>query len=201
MSEGGADEEVTDLEQLLDRIEEAAEEDGESVSLEEILKFVGRRSFGPVLLLAGIVTVAPIVGDIPGVPTVIGLFVLLVGVQLLFGRDHFWLPQWMLRRSMANDKLCKAIGWMRRPAAFIDRFLKPRLPMFTEGPMVHVIALVCVGIAVAMPLMEVVPFTANFAGAALTAFGLSLIAHDGLLALLAFAFTGATATFIVFNLP
>ena len=54
------------------------------------------------------------------------------------------------------------------------------------------IATVCVLIAAAMPAMEVVPLTANGAGAALTAFGLSLIAHDGLLAIVAFAFTAIT---------
>lgn len=43
--------------------------------------------------------------------------------------------------------------------------------------------------------MEVVPCSANLAGAALTAFGLALIAHDGLLALIAFAFTAGTAVY------
>lgn len=37
---------------------------------------VGRRSFGPTLLLAGLVTLAPIVGDIPGVPVLIRWFAL-----------------------------------------------------------------------------------------------------------------------------
>lgn len=48
--------------------------------------------------------------------------------------------------------------------------------------------------------LEVIPFSANVAGAALTAFGLSLIAHDGILALFAFAFTIATFGLVVYNL-
>jgi hypothetical protein len=52
-----------------------------------------------------------------------------------------------------------------------------------------------------MPAMELVPFSANGAGAALTAFGLSLIAHDGLLALLAFVFTAMTFGLVLYNLP
>ena len=40
-----------------------------------------------------------------------------------------------------------------------------------------------------MPLMELVPFSATTAGVALAAFGLAVIAHDGLLALLAFLAT------------
>ncbi len=40
-----------------------------------------------------------------------------------------------------------------------------------------------------MPAMDFVPFTANIAGVALTAFGLSIITRDGLLAVGALVFT------------
>lgn len=39
---------------------------------------VGRKSFGPLLLLAGLNMTAPVIGDIPGVPVILGVFVLLV---------------------------------------------------------------------------------------------------------------------------
>ncbi len=61
------------------------------------------------------------------------------------------------------------------------------------------IAIACIVIGIAMPAMEIVPFSANGAGAALTAFGLSLIANDGLLALLAFLFTAATFILAAFG--
>jgi len=189
----------TNLEQLLDRVGETARK-GDSVSLDAILKVVGRRSYGPLLLLAGLATLAPVIGDIPGVPTIIGTIVLLFAVQLLFGRECFWLPRWLLRRSVAGDKLGKAAGWLRRPARFVDRLLRPRLTVFAQGPAIYVVAVVCIVIALAMPVMEIVPFSANGAGVALTAFGLSLIARDGLLALLAFVFTAATAGAVVYNL-
>ena len=41
----------------------------------------------------------------------------------------------------------------------------------------------CVLTAAATPLMELVPFSANVAGIAVTSFGLALIAADGLMAL------------------
>lgn len=193
------DQELTNLEQLLDRVGEAAQGDGR-VSLGEMLDLVGRRSFGPILLMAGLITVMPIVGDIPGVPTIMGALVLLISGQLLFRREHLWFPQWLLERSVSRDKLRTALGWMRRPAQFVDRFLRPRLTVFTHHTAAYVIAIACTGIAVVMPVMEVIPFSANLAGAALTAFGLSLIAHDGLLALLAFGFTIGTFGLVVYNL-
>ena len=50
-----------------------------------------------------------------------------------------------------------------------------------------------------MPVMEVIPFSASGAGAALTAFGLALIARDGLMALLALIFTVATGGMILYH--
>lgn len=190
---------LTTLEELLDLIGEAAQDKSE-VSLDEILDVVGRRSFGPLLLVAGLITLAPIVGDIPGVPTLMGILVLLIAGQVLLRQEHFWLPRWLLNRSVTRDKLVKVLGWLRRPARFIDRLLRPRLLFFTQQAGIVAIALVCVLIAFAMPLMEVVPFSANAAGIVLTAFGLALIACDGVLAVLAFSVTTLTVGIAAYNL-
>lgn len=182
--------------------DEAGEEPDENskVSLGEVMDVVGRRSFGPLLLLAGLITLAPIIGDIPGMPTIMGIVVLLTSGQMLFGRHHFWLPGWVLNRSVKRKKLLKGVKWMRRPARFIDRLLRPRLTALTRDGGVSAIGVVSIIIALAMPAMEFVPFSANGAGAALTAFGLSLIARDGLLALIAFVFTAGTLGVVAYNL-
>lgn len=187
------------LEQLLEKLLEAAEEE-EKVSVKSLFEAVGRRSFGPVLLLTGIVALAPVIGDIPGMPTLIGLVVLLVTVQLLFGKSHFWLPQWLLKREVSSSKLKKSIGWMKKPAKFIDRLIRPRLQWFVKGASVKVIAATSAAIALAMPMMEIVPLTANVAGAALAAFGLALIAGDGLLALIALVLSVSTIGLAVANI-
>lgn len=192
-------EDVSSLEELLDRMAEA-DPDGGDVTLDDLLDSVGRRSFGPLVLLAGLVTLAPIIGDIPGVPTIMGIFVVLTAGQLLFHRDHFWLPDWMLKRSVDSDKLDKALHWLRKPARFVDRWLRPRLTMFIRTAGVHVIAAACVLIGAAMPVMELVPFSANGAGAALTAFGLAIIFRDGLLAVIALVLTLGTFGFVGYSL-
>lgn len=193
------DRELRSLEQLLDRLGEVARGEGR-VTLNDVLDVVGRRSFGPMLLVAGLITVMPVVGDIPGVPTIVGTFVLLVAGQLLLRREHIWLPRWLLERSVPRDKLRKSIEWLHRPAQFIDRFLRPRLQGFTRHTAAYAVAIASTGIALVMPALEVIPFSANLAGAALTAFGLALIAHDGFLALFAFAFTIGTFGMVVYNL-
>lgn len=191
--------EVADLEQLLNRIREAAH-DNEQVSLHGIREELGKRSFGPLLLLAGLITAAPVIGDIPGVPTLMAIFVLLIAGQLLIGRKHIWLPHWLADRSVSQAKVEKTLKWTQRPARFVDRLLRPRLTKFVHGAGTYAIAIVCLIIAISMPPMEIVPFTANGAGLALTAFGLALIANDGLIALLALVFTVATLGAVVYGL-
>ena len=58
-----------------------------------------------------------------------------------------------------------------------------------------------VAIGATMPPLEILPFLATTAGAALTMFGLALIARDGLMALIGMAFTGGLIALIVVNWP
>ncbi len=164
-----------------------------------IIEAVGSRAFGPLLLLVGIILVSPLSG-IPGMPTFMGVFVLLIAVQLLLRRRHFWLPRWLLNRTVSRTRLNKSLTLLRHPAHFIDRFLQPRLELFIRGVGHFVVSVICMILAISLPLMEVVPFSATSAGIILTVFGLSLSAHDGFLALFAFVLTTVTFIFIVMYL-
>lgn len=179
--QSGNSDDSTNLEQLIDQIVSAV--DDSEISLGQLLHIVGRRSFGSLLLVAGLITLAPLIGDIPGIPTLVAVFVLLVALQLLAGRAHFWLPDWLLCRQISGEKLNKGLSVMQKPARFIDRFLKPRLFVFVGGNSRYLIAALAAGIALAMPIMELVPFAANAAGLVLSGLGLALISRDGLLAI------------------
>ncbi|MDN3521931.1 exopolysaccharide biosynthesis protein [Halomonas ramblicola] len=184
---------------LLDRVSDAGRH-ADSVSLEAILECLGRRSFAPFLLLAGLVTLAPLIGDIPGVPTLMAGLVLLASLQLLAGRRSIWLPAWLLARRVSRERYRRAIDWLERPAGWVDRLLRPRLTWLTRPPAHLGVALTGLLIALAMPPMEVVPFSANGAGLALTLFGLALLADDGLFALLGYALTGGTLAVVIASL-
>ncbi|ROU01408.1 exopolysaccharide biosynthesis protein [Marinobacter sp. R17] len=186
---------LNDLEDLIDRIDSVAQK-RERVAVDDILEAVGYRSFGPVVLVAGLITLAPLVGDIPGVPTLLALLVVLTAGQLLFRRQHIWLPGWIVKRRLPTDKLRKGLAWSRKPARGIDRWTRPRLTLFVEGPGLLILSLACVAVALAMPAMEVVPFSANGGGAALVAFGLAMIARDGAVALFALLVTVGTLGFV-----
>ncbi|TCO76805.1 exopolysaccharide biosynthesis protein [Chromatocurvus halotolerans] len=189
---------VASLDDVLERILRASREQ-DPVSVEAIMSAIGERSFGALLLLAGFVVLAPIIGDIPAVPTVMAVFVFLISAQLLANRRYFWLPRWLRGRSLKAQTLQKAVGRSRRAARFVDRLLKPRLPFFIAGSARYATATACLIIALVLPPMELIPFSANIAGLALSLFGLAHIARDGLLALIAFVFTLAGIAALVYG--
>lgn len=192
-------EKITTLSELIEKMTDVTEQ-SERVSVKDVLHCIGTRSLGPLLLVTGLITLAPVIGDIPGVPTIMGILVLLMAGQLLFHRKHLWLPQWLLKRSISHNKMQKMLDWSRKPARFVDRYTHPRMTKLIEGKGQYLVALVCILIALALPLMEVVPFSANFAGLALASFGLALISRDGALALVAHVVVGLLLAFVIYQL-
>ncbi|PRY64245.1 hypothetical protein B0H98_106157 [Vreelandella songnenensis] len=191
--------ETTNLTELIQAMEQM-EHDAPKVSVEDIVNAVGRRSFGPLLLIAGLITLAPVIGDIPGMPTLMAALVLLVSTQLLAGRKTFWLPRWLLNRSVSRKGFDKAIRAMKKPARWVDGLLGTRFKWMSGYVGIRATALACLLVALAMPPMEFVPFTANGAGLALTLFGLGLVARDGLVLSLGFLITIATFVAILMYL-
>lgn len=189
----------TSLSDLLERVSHAGQHE-DTISLGAILETVGQRSFAPFLLLAGLITLAPLVGDIPGVPTLMASLVVLAGTQLLLGRRRIWLPNWLLERRASRERFQRVLGWLERPAGWTDRLLRQRLTVLTRPPAHLAVALTCLVIALAMPPMEFIPFSANGAGLALTLFGLALLADDGLFALAGYLFTGGTLAVVTLSI-
>lgn len=191
-------EKPTSIREIFGQIRKAAQ-NTETVSLELIVQVTGRRSFGSMLLMAGIITLTPLIGDIPGVPTLMGIVTFLVAIQMLLKRKKLWLPAFLLNRSVDSEKLVNALQKMYKPAGFIDRYLKPRLTFLVEGLMIKAIAGMCIVIALAMPVMEFIPFSANIAGILLTTLGLSVITRDGLPILVGFSLAILIGGIILFQ--
>lgn len=187
------------LEQLLELIRDT-DHNGKEIKFGDILDQVGHRSFGSLLLTAGLIISAPLIGDIPGVPVLLGAFVILTSGQLLLGKDHFWLPKWLLERSADPAKLDKGMDWIQPVARFIDRWLKPRLKIVTGKLGIYAIAIACVLVGLLTPVMEFIPFSAQFAGAAITAFGLAIIAKDGLFAILGYLITAGIFGLLIYGI-
>ena len=161
----------TSLVEIIARLEEMAES-RHYVSIAQVLECIGRRSFGPLILVPGLVVLSP-VGGMPGVPTLVAVLIALTAGQLLLGRRYFWLPNWLLKRKAPQRHFTKVLAFMRPVARFTDGALRSRVRWLTGNVGARVVAFFCLIIALVMPPLEIIPFANSACGAALTAFGLS----------------------------
>ncbi len=148
------------------------------VSLGDILGRFGARSFAPAILVPALILVSPISG-IPGTPTVGALIVILIAVQALIGRKHLSLPGFLMRRRVEADKMRKAINWLARPAAWIDRHSHGRLRPLTGLPLSLIAYAVVLMIAISWPLLELLPFVTSFGAGAVSLITFGLMTRDG----------------------
>ncbi len=178
------------LERVLEQIAAACEQHpAGQVSVGDILETLGNRSFGPLLLVPGLIGLSPI-GAIPGIPGVMAVIVIIVACQILIGMDHAWIPAGLSRRSIDSSRLKRAVDTIRPVARVADKFLRPRLTFFTQGAFFYLLTGICLLVAVVTPLIELVPLAGIVPNAAIVAFGLAITAHDGLWALVALTITG-----------
>lgn len=173
----------TSVGQILDRIEDVARRD-DRVHLGAVVESMGHRSHGPFLMIPGLIDISP-VGSIPGLPTMLGLVIVLTAGQILLGRDHLWLPGFLARRSISCRKACKATGKLRGVARFLDKWFHGRLPALTRGPAVRIAAALCIVLAMAVPPLELLPLATTAPMAAIAAFGLALTVRDGVMMIIA----------------
>ncbi|MDD7971088.1 exopolysaccharide biosynthesis protein [Roseinatronobacter alkalisoli] len=168
--------------------------EGHSPSVRDIIKRLGQASFGALLLVPAMIIATPASG-IPGLPTVCGLIIALIAIQMLTGRDHIWLPDWVMERRIDGDRFERALDFLQRPVGWIDYLSRPRMTWLLRWPMVLPLQLVCVFCGLAMPFMEWVPLTSSIAAIAVCLVAVAFIADDGLLALagVAVAVAGAAA--------
>jgi hypothetical protein len=158
----------------------------DEVSIGDIQEAIGRRSFGPFLLVPAIIEVSPI-GGIPGLPTALAVIVVLFAGQLLFGKQHFWLPELIRGRALQGERLKKALDYVRPVARWTDKVIRARLTWATREPFIHIVAGLCILLACTVPPLEAVPFASTAPFGTIGLFGLALIARDGLLVLIGFA--------------
>tara|TARA_R100000306_G_scaffold2523_2_gene5496 strand:- start:436 stop:1017 length:582 start_codon:yes stop_codon:yes gene_type:complete len=179
------------LNHLLDRMEHAARQD--TVSVDDVLHEFGDRAITPFILLIALMLVSPLSG-IPGVPTFAAALIILLSTQALVGRRRLWLPGFLLRREIASKRLLKAVEWMRRPCAFVDRHSHSRLRYLTVGPARSLTLLACAVIPIGWPLLEVLPMVSSIGAAVVALLSFGLFTRDGLYVLLGYAGVVITAS-------
>ena len=164
-----------------------------SVEVRRIVEAFGAAGFVPMLMAPALIVVSPLSG-IPLLPTAMGLTIALVAGQILLGRRHLWLPGFLMRRRIAGARLHAAMTHTRRFAAWLDSKARNRLPLLVLPPFDLLPKVVCLLCGLAMPFLELVPFSSSLLGAAVVLIGTGMLARDGLFTLLAGGFVGVAAS-------
>jgi hypothetical protein len=191
---------VEDIESLLDNI--CGQVDcglnpmaKDQVTIRELLATVGRRSYGPLLLIVGLFSVSPAT-IVPGMTWLSAGLTLVIALQMMVGRHTPWLPRRALDASVSRDLVVKGVNGLRPWARRIDAMMRPRLTFLVSPPFVNLIAVACALTALVTIPLGFIPFAPLAPGIAIVMFGLGMTSRDGLLLTVALIVVGAACYFM-----
>jgi hypothetical protein len=171
------------VEDIVRRLDATAQND--RVTVGDVVEAFGPRSFLPLLMVPAIVVLSPLSG-VPPVATLCGLSIMLVAGQMLWpGRDHLWLPERLQRRNVSGAQARRAVARLGSLARWLDTHARGRLRwLVTARTWRTLIVALCFVAGAAMPVFELVPFTASILGLGVLLMATGLLARDGLFALI-----------------
>lgn len=172
-----------ELSDVLDQLEAAAH--GDSIAVQEVIDRLGHRSFAALMLIFSLISTSPASG-IPGITATVAAIVFILVIQMILGRDCVWLPRFITSRHMSTAKLCKGIGWLRKPVQWVEGFLQPRLTFLLHRPWLYLPLFLILALTLFMPFLELIPTSGSIASAVIALFAAALLTRDGGLLVLSF---------------
>lgn len=150
----------------------------ENVTLAAVLETLGREGilmFGVFLTLPFMVPIS-----IPGVSTIFGAVILLIGFNVMVNRSPR-LPDRFMKRAFPVDKLRMALQkgavWIHR----LEWFSRPRLPGLTQGAFMTRLNsfMIVIGALLLMAPFGVIPLTNTLPGLAILFLSVGMLQRDG----------------------
>ncbi|MCW5874045.1 MAG: exopolysaccharide biosynthesis protein [Anaerolineales bacterium] len=148
------------------------------VTLAKIMDIIGADSLMLITIFLSLVFLIPV--SIPGVSTVFGSGILLIGVSLLFS-NKLYMPKRIQERPISSEKLVKgmngALTWLRR----LEKISKPgRIPwLATKAELLNKLGYILAALLLMVPF-GFVPFSNTLPAIALIFFAIGSIQKDGL---------------------
>jgi len=171
--------------------------DSERLTLGQMLERVGSQGL---LLLAALLTLVFLIPvSIPGVSTVFGAAILLIGVSRLLDRP-LWLPGRLRDRDLPAERMrqmaARGMVWVHR----IERVSRAhRLPSLAQGRAMDILnslAFIFAAVLLMMPF-GFIPFSNTLPGIALLFYAIGMIQRDGVAILL--GHLGTIVTLVYFS--
>ncbi len=161
-------------------LREIAATAGERVTFREVLTVLRHRAFGFTLLIFALPCCLPMP---PGIPTVCGVGLVVIALNLIAGRQRLWLPSAIADKSVARSDLQRlverAVPYLER----LERICKPRFAIVTDpvGKVLIGLVILVLGFVMILPI----PFLGNIPpGVAATVIAIGMAERDGLIVLI-----------------
>jgi hypothetical protein len=152
----------------------------ERVTFREILIELRHRAFGFALLIFALPCCLPMP---PGIPTVCGIAIVIIAVNLIVGRQRLWLPSAITGKSVSRADLKRMVDrWLPRLER-LEKVCKPRFPIVTDpvGKVLIGVVIFALGFIMILPI----PFLGNMPpGFAASVIAIGMAERDGLVVLI-----------------
>ena len=175
------------------------------VTLREVIHTLRGRDYTLLLILLALPFLTPL--PLPGLSTPFGLAISFIAMRLTLGQRP-WLPMSLQRKELPAGFFSRLFTVATRIIAFMEKFLRPRLPVLTaSGVLLRLHAFVILLAALALLLPLPIPFTNSFPAWVILLLAGGLLERDGgfilagyvvfVLGVLYFVFLGEAATQLV----
>ncbi len=156
--------------------ERLAADAGERITVAEILDALGDRSFAALLVLFGALNLLPLP---PGSSAVLGLPLIIVAAQLLYGSKRAWLPKFVAEKSLSAEQFRGLMNRLIPSLVWLERWVRPRYWPFWRRRGDRVTG--CITFLLAIIVTLPIPFGNWLPAFAIALLGLALTERDGLL--------------------
>ncbi|MBM4440514.1 MAG: exopolysaccharide biosynthesis protein [Candidatus Rokubacteria bacterium] len=165
-----------------------------SASLRDLIALSGEQGL---LLLCALLTLPFLLPvSVPGMSTVFGAAIILIGVGVTLNRVP-WLPRRIRDRSLPTAQIKAVFERGARIVARFEHLIRPRWLVLTRGATInglHGMALILAGVLLIAPL-GLIPFSNTLPGFAILFLSLGLLQRDGAFILAGYALTLATIVY------
>ncbi len=165
-----------------------------SVTLRDLLREVG--DHGPLLLCAILTIPFLLPVSIPGVSTVFGLAIILLGLGVAANRLP-WLPGFVMDRSLDASKLRSVLERGISLVERIENVIRKRLEGLTDGAVMNRLnglAIVAAGVLLMFPL-GLVPFSNTLPAFSILFLSVGMTQRDGVFVLAGYGLLAATVVY------
>lgn len=161
------------LSQLFTQLAENAQD---RVTMGNIRDALGTRSFAALLVLFAAFNLLPLP---PGTSAVLGVPLLIVSAQMMYGSKRVWLPQFVVEKSLSAEQFRAIMARVIPRLKQLERYIKPRYWPFWRRRGDRIIGIIAFLLAVVVTLP--IPL-GNWLPAFSTALlGIALSERDGIL--------------------